>query len=89
MIDPYSVKYWEAGKPSKPSLKDTFVQPHRPALAEKTAKMNAMAPNGPTSAPQAFKVQRQIPPQDMDAFRAAIGGQDMTKIAMIEHLKKL
>jgi chromatin assembly factor 1 subunit A len=100
VIDPYSTKYWTAEKSSRQGAtiagKDGFAQPHRPALAEKTAKMNSLAQVSASAAaatitsgaPQAFKVQRQIPQQDLDAFKAAINGQDLTKLAMIEYLKK-
>jgi hypothetical protein len=36
-----------------------------------------------------MKAARYIPDAEIDAFKDAIDGQDLTKIAMIEHLKKL
>jgi hypothetical protein len=57
----------------------------RPALVDKTKKMNGVNP----TVPHPTKVVRLVPAEDLDAFRAAIDGQDLTKLAMIEHLKKL
>jgi chromatin assembly factor 1 subunit A len=45
--------------------------------------------NGLTSVTQILKAARMVPPEDLEAFKMAIDGQDLTKIAMIEHLKKM
>jgi chromatin assembly factor 1 subunit A len=45
--------------------------------------------NGLTGGTQPLKAARMVPPEDLEAFKTAIEGQDLTKIAMIEHLKKM
>jgi hypothetical protein len=57
---------------------------HRPALLDKTLKVNGLTP----SVPKVFKAQKFIPSESLDAFKAAIEGQELTKVAMREHLKK-
>jgi hypothetical protein len=47
--------------------------------------MNGVNP----TVPHLPKVVRLVPVEDLEAFKAAIDGQDLTKLAMIEHLKKL
>ncbi|KAF2672985.1 hypothetical protein BT63DRAFT_451013 [Microthyrium microscopicum] len=88
-IDPFSTKYWSAdpthASPKKKSV-NGLAGP-RPALLDKTRKMNSVIPAATSGG--LYKVLRTVPTEDMDAFKAAIVGQDMTKTHMIEHLKKL
>jgi hypothetical protein len=35
------------------------------------------------------KSGKLVPPEELEAFKLAIDGSDLTKIAMVEHLKKL
>jgi hypothetical protein len=57
----------------------------RPALIDKTKKVNGMN----STVPQQPKVTKLVPAEDLDAFKLAIEGSDLTKLAMVEHLKKL
>jgi hypothetical protein len=57
----------------------------RPALIDKTKTVNAMN----ATVAQVPKAGKLVPAEDLDAFKLAIEGSDMTKIAMVEHLKKL
>jgi len=88
-IDPFSHQYWEVPKTTSPlkngSLAPGMAPTHRPALSDKTRRVNGLN----SAVPQVFKVLRMIPSEDMDAFKAAIDGQELTKVAMREHLKKL
>lgn len=91
-IDPFSAHYWDTQRTALSPKKKTgtgvtgpAAVSHRPALLDKTRKINGINP----AAPQVFKAARLIPAEDMESFKAAIDGQDLTKIAMIEHLKKL
>jgi chromatin assembly factor 1 subunit A len=45
------------------------------------------ASSGTTSKPA--KAKRMIPPEQLSAFKAEIDGKDLTKIGMIEALKKV
>jgi chromatin assembly factor 1 subunit A len=81
-IDPFSTVYWETTD-SSPSKLTAAVPGHRPALMDKTKQLNSVT--GPNSS----KAARYVPDSDLPAFKEAIDGQDLTKIAMIEHLKKL
>jgi chromatin assembly factor 1 subunit A len=86
-IDPFSTLYWSSDRLASPKKKSVIgLAGHRPALLDKTRKMNGVNPA--TTASGVFKVLRTIPAEDMDAFKAAIAGQDLTKLAMVEHLKK-
>ena len=52
-----------------------------------TATVQSTLVNG--KIPKAAKVGPKLVPADvLPAFRAAVDGSDMTKIALIEHLKK-
>jgi hypothetical protein len=58
---------------------------NRPALVDKTKQMNGIV----TAATQPLKAARMVASEDLESFKMAIDGQDLTKIAMIEHLKKM
>jgi chromatin assembly factor 1 subunit A len=87
-VDPYSTEYW--AKPET-TTKIKSAGPHagllstsRPALVDKTKQMN-----GIVTATLPLKAARMVTSEDLEAFKMAIDGQDLTKIAMIEHLKKM
>jgi chromatin assembly factor 1 subunit A len=82
-IDPLSYAYWEQPMSPPASKPHLSVPGHRPALMDKTKHLNI----GP--GPSSLKPARFIPDSDLEIFKLAIDGQDLTKIAMIEHLKKL
>ncbi|GME60683.1 Chromatin assembly factor 1 subunit A [Neofusicoccum parvum] len=98
-IDPFSTAYWEPE--SQPALtaaaKDPFGRMHPPRLPlharpENGASLggaklsSAKAINGTAGAPKPPK--RTIPEDLMVEFKAAIKDSDLTKIALIEALKK-
>jgi chromatin assembly factor 1 subunit A len=81
-IDPFSVAYWGSTTPQTKKTAQSLPS-HRPALVDKTKQLNSV------SGLQSLKAARYVPEADLDAFKQAIDGQDLTKVAMIEHLKKL
>jgi hypothetical protein len=60
------------------------VSNHRPALVDKTKQINGVV----TGTTHPLKAARMVPNEDLESFKGAIDGQDLTKVAMIEHLKK-
>ncbi|EAT77173.1 hypothetical protein SNOG_15508 [Parastagonospora nodorum SN15] len=98
-IDPFSTSYWtpEPFASTLPANKDCAggnMNPPRVPLAQRT--MNGLlntfnspqqAPSGTASKPA--KAKRMIPPEQLQAFKAEIDGKDLTKIGMVEALKKI
>lgn len=85
-VDPFSTEYWTTNESStKNKSLTTQTGTSRPALVDKTKQTNGVVPNASTS----LKQPRMVPNDELDQFKAAIAGQDLTKIAMIEHLKKM
>lgn len=63
------------------------VAAHRHPFKDKTSQVNGVG----TAPPMVFKAKKaleMIPPQFLDDFKNKIAGQEMTKVAMREHLKK-
>jgi chromatin assembly factor 1 subunit A len=98
-IDPFSAAYWNP-EPVAPTLaanKDFAsgaMNPPRAPLAQRTMNglLNTLntpqqASNGTASKPT--KAKRMIPPEQLPAFKAEIDGKDLTKIGMVEALKKV
>jgi hypothetical protein len=56
----------------------------RKALTDKTQQINL-----PQAPGKLLKAARHVPTEDMDAFKLAVVGEEMTKVAMVEHLKKM
>jgi chromatin assembly factor 1 subunit A len=102
-IDPFSTAYWTP-EPSlvvpatatltKDASGNGSMNPPRAPLAQRT--MNGLlntfntpqqAPSGTASKP--VKAKRMIPPEQLSAFKAEIDGKDLTKIGMVEALKKV
>jgi chromatin assembly factor 1 subunit A len=81
-VDPFSTEYWAPASVQEPSPAKKVLQ--RQALTDKTAQVNV--PHPPT---KQLKAARHVPTEDVEAFKSAVVGQDLTKVAMIEHLKKL
>jgi chromatin assembly factor 1 subunit A len=81
-IDPYSTEYWRSPEDIKKQVAST---PARPALLDKTKQINGLIPQ----ASSGLKPARLVPPEDLENFKTAINGQDLTKIAMVEHLKRM
>lgn len=103
-IDPFSTAYWvqepvlsslsTSSEDVKVATKQGTMNPPRLPLASRpvngllnTLNM-ASAPVPPTSNAKAVKPKRMIPSEDLAAFRSAIEGRDLTKLGMIEALKK-
>jgi hypothetical protein len=59
----------------------------RQALTDKTAQVNVPHPAGKDLSKQ-LKAARHVPAEDMEDFKSAVLGQELTKVAMVEHLKK-
>lgn len=69
------------------------MNPPRLPLSQRPANglLNTLntSPNPPPgTASKAVKPKRQIPPEQLAAFKAEVEGQDLTKLGMIEALKK-
>lgn len=100
-IDPFSTSYWtpepvltsDATKAvNKNSSKSGVMNPPRAPLAQRTMNgllntLNTPQNRSPSTASKT-KAKRMIPPEHMTAFKAEIDGKDLTKIGMIESLKK-
>ncbi|OJD32977.1 chromatin assembly factor 1 subunit a [Diplodia corticola] len=96
-IDPFSTAYWET-QPQPASSSETkhafgTMQPPRLPLharpengADVNVKLPAKTANGSAGVPKPPK--RTIPVELMAEFKDAIKGSDLTKIALIEALKK-
>lgn len=93
-IDPFTTAYWDP-EPKQISTQGQLpltssMGPPRLPLSDRTngqASVQSTLVNG--KVPKAAKIgPRMVPPDVLPAFRAAIDGSDMTKIALIEHLKK-
>ncbi|KAJ4377455.1 hypothetical protein N0V83_000280 [Neocucurbitaria cava] len=102
-IDPFSTAYWMPEPiPSAATIqttsKDTSTSgsmnpPSRAPLAQRTMNgllntLNTPQPQPSNTAAKPVKVKRQIPADQLPAFREEIEGKDLTKIGMIEALKK-
>jgi hypothetical protein len=55
----------------------------RQALTDKTAQVNV--PHALSKPP---KAARHVPADELEEFKSVVVGQEMTKVAMVEHLKK-
>ncbi|KAF2852028.1 hypothetical protein T440DRAFT_393703 [Plenodomus tracheiphilus IPT5] len=100
-IDPFSTSYWSPESSKLASATTTTskgptgngpMNPPRAPLAQRTMNGLLNTLNTP-STPQASsskpaKAKRMIPPEQLPAFRAEVDGKDLTKIGMIEALKK-
>ncbi|KAI8933215.1 hypothetical protein NX059_009850 [Plenodomus lindquistii] len=101
-IDPFSTSYWSpepsqlisaATISNKGPTSNGPMNPPRAPLAQRTMNGLLNTLNTP-SAPQASttvkpaKAKRMIPSDQLPAFKAEVDGKDLTKIGMIEALKK-
>lgn len=84
-IDPFSTAYWEKPKPVE----------REPAKARPATKMDGFlvpavpgAPAAGTALPPTSKAKRPFPPDQIGEFREAIEGSDLSKIGLVEILKK-
>ncbi|KAF1835352.1 hypothetical protein BDW02DRAFT_568087 [Decorospora gaudefroyi] len=102
-IDPFSATYWapDPGTAApittavkKDSLNSGVMDPPRAPLTHRTMNGMLNALNGPKNPPSGTpgkpaKAKRMIPTEQLDAFKAEIEGKDLTKIGMVEALKKV
>jgi chromatin assembly factor 1 subunit A len=91
-IDPFTTAYWD---PEPKQIISTLpltssMGPPRLPLQDRTngqANVQSTLVNG--KVPKAAKVGPRLVPADvLPAFKAAVNGSDMTKIALVESLKK-
>ncbi|KAF2728245.1 hypothetical protein EJ04DRAFT_504427 [Polyplosphaeria fusca] len=99
-IDPFSTSYWApepAPVPAKLAAPSNaastgMMNPPRHPLAQRQVNnmINTLKVQTPATTPKAAKPpKRMILAELLPEFRNAIEGSDMTKIALIEHLKRL
>lgn len=98
-IDPFSTAYWAPEPalvvPSAATVtKDNAMNPPRVPLTQRTMNgllntLNAPSKSASSTTSKPVKAKRMIPPEQLPAFKAEIDGKDLTKIGMIEALKKV
>ncbi|KAL6706335.1 chromatin assembly factor-I (CAF-I) p90 subunit [Coniothyrium glycines] len=102
-IDPFSTAYWTPEPIANPPTIASVVvngagngpmQPPRAPLAQRNMNGLLNTMNTPKTATSGVmskqtKAKRMIPAEQLPAFRAEIDGKDLTKIGMIEALKKV
>ena len=98
-IDPYCNTYWQP-KPSSnppqntPHNQSSLMEPPRLPLHPVNRQNGnpfsspAKATNNPASQMKPAKIHRSIAPELMDDFKAAVQGNDLTKLGLLEVLKK-
>ncbi|KAF1918916.1 chromatin assembly factor 1 subunit A-domain-containing protein [Ampelomyces quisqualis] len=101
-IDPFSTAYWTpepslvaaTTTTSKDASGNGSMNPPRAPLAQRTMNGLLNTFNTPQQTPSSTaskpaKTKRTIPPEQLSAFKAEIDGKDLTKIGMVEALKKV
>jgi chromatin assembly factor 1 subunit A len=102
-IDPFSTAYWApepslvvpaAAKANKDASGNSSMNPPRAPLAQRTMNgllntFNTPQPTPTGTASKTAKAKRMIPSEQLQAFKAEIDGKDLTKIGMVEALKKV
>ncbi|KAI4683501.1 uncharacterized protein J4E88_004677 [Alternaria novae-zelandiae] len=100
-IDPFSEAYWEPDPATIASTaaaakKDTksAMNPPRVPLVQRSMNGLLNTLNGPQKSTggtptKPAKAKRLVPTEQLEAFKAEIEGKDLTKIGMIEALKKV
>jgi chromatin assembly factor 1 subunit A len=90
-IDPFSTAYWEKPKPAPPA-KATAASGASGASGRATldAFRVPAVPGGPvsTALPPGSKAKRPFPPEQLGEFKEAVEGNDLSKIGLVEILKK-
>ncbi|TVY44395.1 Chromatin assembly factor 1 subunit [Lachnellula occidentalis] len=93
-IDPFSTTYWSP----HPTTSNTAMEPPRIPLttlktpnylhlSNKAVKPLSFLPQ-PSTHPKDNKSKKLLPPEDIPRFKAAIDGQNLSKVGLIEVLKK-
>jgi chromatin assembly factor 1 subunit A len=102
-IDPFSTAYWTpepsavvatVATTSKDASSNGSMNPPRAPLTQRTMNgllntLNTPQQQSSGTASKPAKAKRMIPPEQLSAFKAEIDGKDLTKIGMIEALKKV
>lgn len=102
-IDPFSTAYWApdptlipvtTSVTAKAQMSSGPMNPPRAPLAQRTMNgllntLNTPQIPPPGSATKPGKSKRLIPAEQLTAFKAEIDGKDLTKIGMVEALKKV
>lgn len=81
-IDPWSTSYWQ-----KPASADQAQTKGRAAQKPAAGPLDKFRTPGADASP-ASKAKRPFPPEQLVEFKQAVEGSDLTKIALMEHLKK-
>ncbi|TVY16145.1 Chromatin assembly factor 1 subunit rlf2 [Lachnellula arida] len=94
-IDPFSTTYWSP----HPTTSTTAMDPPRMPLttlkspnalhlpSNKSVKPLSFLPQ-PSTQPKDSKPKKLLPPEDIPRFKAAVEGQNLSKVGLIEVLKK-
>jgi len=102
-IDPFATSYWApdpatiatvATSTKKDGPASGIMNPPRVPLTQRTMNGMLNTLNGPQNPPvttpgKPAKAKRMVPPEQLPAFKAEVEGKDLTKIGMIEALKKV
>ncbi len=99
-IDPFSSSYWQApvaqtsaGRENKQTLPLTSMKPPRlPLQARPNGALNGVAASDtirePSKKPATKAAKRQVPEAELAAFRDAVNGSTLTKVRLVEELKR-
>jgi chromatin assembly factor 1 subunit A len=94
-IDPFSTAYWAPEPKSSVAASSSAMQPPRMPLTQRPMNSMLNTLNAATSTPvpntgpkPAKPPKRMIPNDQLPDFKAEVEGSDLTKIALIEALKK-
>ncbi|KAJ5708993.1 hypothetical protein N7493_010327 [Penicillium malachiteum] len=90
-IDPFSTAYWEKPRAAETTQKGRVTQ--KPTAIDMFRAQHPDAPSGsgaaiPPPPPPAFKAKKPFPPQQLADFKTAVEGSDLSKIGLVEILKK-
>ncbi|OOQ85574.1 putative chromatin assembly factor 1 subunit A [Penicillium brasilianum] len=89
-IDPFSTAYWEKPKPVEPAPTQPRIAPAGNSTLDGFRVSTTPGAPAVSSArpPATSKAKRPFPPEQLDEFRQAVEGSDLSKIGTIEILKK-
>ncbi|EMD67341.1 hypothetical protein GGP41_007249 [Bipolaris sorokiniana] len=101
-IDPFSTAYWAPDPATaipapttanKEAASNGAMNPPKAPLTQRTMNGLFNTLNGPQNTPsstsgKSAKAKRMVPAEQLSAFKAEIEGKDLTKLGMIESLKK-
>lgn len=85
-IDPFATKYWTTSLPTDGESSNAMMIPPRRTFPIHTRNIIVSASASESTKKDIHK--KLVPDEDMEAFKRAIEGSDMTKTGLIEVLKK-